>query len=609
MRKRTSLIKSTKNIIFISIGLITTVIFVTAAWITLSSQYSRSEKQIIEILDKTAHQEALYLQSQIQDASAEAKALALVIGKDDDIYIDSIIVYNEIINNSLEEVPTAFGMGYWFEPYVFNPYVEYYGPYYYKDESFNIVRTLEYSNSYYDYFDWDWYKISFDSDSTIAHSEPYYDPVLDTIFMTTTAKIIQDEIQVGVVSIDVTLREFTDHLYKIDQANETTSFLLSNEGYIIGDHTEKSDHLEKSIFALDNDELERVGKMILSENTSTSTYSSEETTYAWAPIGKTGLRLVLTYPKAELMQDTYRNMWINAIIFLIGITLLLVFVNYILHRRIDKPLKTIIHTHFSDNIKDNKIENIISKEEEKNLTAVLSKLMNDRQDTFLKLQESYEKLQIQTEEIQALYDESTRMNDQLHDLLDQVENGYITTVYSLSKAIEAKDEYTNGHCENVVKYSLAIAVEMNLSVDDFKTVEYAALLHDIGKIGVPSTILNKPGKLTDEEFDIIKKHPGIGYSILKDIDFLSRASDVVYQHHERIDGNGYPNGITGENIDDLAKIISIADAYDAMTSSRSYRLTPMSDEKALSIIRDCAGTYYDKELVDILENLINKGVI
>lgn len=608
MNKKTAFFKSTKNIILFSISLITAIIFIIAATITLLGHYRASEKKIIQIQEKTALQEAIYLESEINAAANEAKTLSLIIENDNVFDDESTDLYDELIKSSLNAVPIAFGMGYWFEPYMFSEDIEYFGPYFYKDNDYNIVQTLEYSNSDYDYFSWDWYQMSFETDEFISYSKPFYDSILDTLFVTTASKIMRCGEQIGVVTIDITLREFINHLNQVDLINQTSSFLLSDDGYIISDHTKAKDALQNSIFESDDEDLKIVAELIYSD-TPQKSYTSTNMVYAWAPIGTSGLSIVLSYSKNNLMMETYTRLIINIIVFLTGITILLFLTNYILNRRIDRPLKTIIHTHFSDEESIENINNLIQKEDESNLTEVLVRLMDDRQATFHKLQDSYEKLQVQNEEIQTLYDESSKMNNQLQILLNQVENGYYTTVYSLSKAIEAKDKYTNGHCENVVKYTLAIAKKLNLSESDMKIAEYSALLHDIGKIGVPSNILNKPDRLTDEEFDIIKTHSSIGYNTLKDIDFLKRVAKVVYQHHERIDGLGYPNGLKNEDIDELAKIISIADAYDAMTSSRSYRLTPMTSEKALSIIKECAGSNYDENLVMILVNLVENGEV
>ena len=145
------------------------------------------------------------------------------------------------------------------------------------------------------------------------------------------------------------------------------------------------------------------------------------------------------------------------------------------------------------------------------------------------------------------------------------------SLLAITRAVEAKDLYTKGHSERVAKYSEMIAKKMGYSDDDAKTLYIMALMHDVGKIGIPDAIINKPGALTDEEFKIIKSHPVIGADILKEVDAFEKISEIALNHHERVDGKGYPNGLTGNEISDEVAIVSVADAYDAMTSQRSHR--------------------------------------
>jgi HD-GYP domain-containing protein (c-di-GMP phosphodiesterase class II) len=179
--------------------------------------------------------------------------------------------------------------------------------------------------------------------------------------------------------------------------------------------------------------------------------------------------------------------------------------------------------------------------------------------------------------------ESLRLYDSLHEL-------YLNTVKALAAAIDAKDEYTHGHSFRVAKYSVAIGKQMNVGPQELTDLEIAAYMHDLGKIGIPEDILGKPGKLTSEEFDQIKKHPVLTNKILEPIDLPKVIVDAAVQHHERLDGRGYPLGLAGDDISSFAKIIAVADVFDALTSSRPYR-DAMTVEKALGIL--CEGI--DKE--------------
>lgn len=188
---------------------------------------------------------------------------------------------------------------------------------------------------------------------------------------------------------------------------------------------------------------------------------------------------------------------------------------------------------------------------------------------------------------------------------EKVENMNHKIIRALVKTIDAKDRYTNGHSIRVAEYSKEIAKRMNKTPQEQETVYYAGLLHDVGKIRIPVSVINKPGKLTDEEFEQIKIHPVTSYHILKDIFDNAQIKNGAKFHHERYDGNGYPNGLTGENIPEIARIIGVADAYDAMASNRSYR-EALPQEVIRSEIQKGKGTQFDPLIADIMLEMINE---
>jgi len=198
----------------------------------------------------------------------------------------------------------------------------------------------------------------------------------------------------------------------------------------------------------------------------------------------------------------------------------------------------------------------------------------------------------------------------LHNTLLKLENGkkevYLETIAALVTAIDAKDKYTRNHSKNVARVAVALARGLKLSDREIQTIEYGALLHDIGKIGISETILNKNGKLEDEEYEIIKSHPVIGVTILQPVDFLQSTSAIIHYHHERIDGRGYPSGLKGEDIPFEARIVSIADAWDAMTSDRSYR-KGMSTEQALRELQNHAGSQFDAHMIKTFTTMIKQN--
>ena len=179
---------------------------------------------------------------------------------------------------------------------------------------------------------------------------------------------------------------------------------------------------------------------------------------------------------------------------------------------------------------------------------------------------------------------------------------------TLSTTIEAKDEYTRGHSHRVAEYSALIAQEMGWNRSEIVNLRHAAHLHDIGKIGVPDAVLNKVEPLTDEEWQLIRRHPQIGAEILSKSAHLNELKDIVLCHHERYDGKGYVQGLKGEKIPLNARIIGIADAFDAMTANRVYR-KKLDMEFVLNEIKKGRGTQFDPMLVDIMLDLIEDGTI
>src|SRR5207237_1786635 len=182
-------------------------------------------------------------------------------------------------------------------------------------------------------------------------------------------------------------------------------------------------------------------------------------------------------------------------------------------------------------------------------------------------------------------------------LFEDVHGLMMGLLHSLTSAVDAKDAYTCGHSERVALVSRHLAQQMGLADHDVEQIYMAGLLHDVGKIGVPEAVLQKTGKLTPEEFEQIKKHPEIGARILRDIKQIQDIIPGVMYHHERYDGKGYPAGLAGEDIPMMGRIICLADCFDAMTSSRTYRKA-LPLEVALTEIRRCSGTQFDPRLAD-----------
>ena len=186
---------------------------------------------------------------------------------------------------------------------------------------------------------------------------------------------------------------------------------------------------------------------------------------------------------------------------------------------------------------------------------------------------------------------------ELDRALNSLEGSYRSTLKALTAALETRDSETHGHSERVVSYSLRLGREYGLNSEQMKALEFGSLLHDIGKIGVPDSILRKPAKLTEEEWVRMREHPVHGQQILRGIEFLQGAARVVAQHHEKWDGTGYPLGLRTEEIDINARIFAVADAFDAITSDRVYR-RGKSYEAAAQELDDWAGRQFDPKVVE-----------
>jgi putative nucleotidyltransferase with HDIG domain len=212
----------------------------------------------------------------------------------------------------------------------------------------------------------------------------------------------------------------------------------------------------------------------------------------------------------------------------------------------------------------------------------------------------------------ALRKENKRFHEQLYQLVEEqtksLTDNYEQTIKAMVDLVESRDTYTGGHSERVARYSKAIAQEMNLSDDECELVFRAGMLHDIGKVTTPDTILLKPGKLSLREYTLIQNHVTVSYDLLSKIPMYTKLSEIVIAHHERYDGSGYPKGLKGDEIPLLGQIMIIADAFDAMTTNRIYK-GRMSSEDALVEIQANSGTQFDPKIVPFACKALSQVVI
>jgi len=193
-------------------------------------------------------------------------------------------------------------------------------------------------------------------------------------------------------------------------------------------------------------------------------------------------------------------------------------------------------------------------------------------------------------------------------LYENLRENYFRTIQALVAAVEAKDPYTRWHSTNVAKYAVAFARDMGMKPTQLEEIHIAAILHDMGKIGISEVIISKPTNLSREEFDIMKDHPAHGIRILEPIGFSSAIIDAIFQHHERFDGKGYPRGLAGEKISLAARILSVADTIDAMISERPYR-GRISIQDVLRELERESGGQFDPRVAASAQRLIGKGLL
>lgn len=186
----------------------------------------------------------------------------------------------------------------------------------------------------------------------------------------------------------------------------------------------------------------------------------------------------------------------------------------------------------------------------------------------------------------------------------EMRNLYLSTIQALNKTVEAKDPYTSGHANRVEKFAVELAEAYHLPFESVQNIRTASILHDIGKIGINDSILNKAARLSQEEYHEIMRHPSIGADIISKVDFLKDITTIVKHHHERFDGKGYPDGLHGDEIPIEAAILTIADSYDAMTSDRPYRKA-LTQEEAFEELKKNAGTQFHPKLVEAFISLMN----
>lgn len=423
----------------------------------------------------------------------------------------------------------------------------------------------------------DWYREAVQNRGKAVWSDPYLDAGEVGGIVVTVARAVEKEGRlVGVVGMDIKLSRFSNIINDVKYGDEGYLMLINSKGEIFS-------HPDKQMLMTNISRDESLAAQLTSsEGIKIMDHEGKQRIVSYLTVPETGWKLVGVAPLD--MGKLLAPIKDRAIQVAVASILVTFMIGLLLSRIITRPLDNIMNV--IHNISQGKLSehaDIKSNDEFK----VLGNQFNNMVDA---LRELIEERNLNVEEL-------TKMNE-------EIRKNYLSTVQALANAIEASDKYTRGHCDRVSSISMTIARSMGVSSEDLSKLEFASILHDIGKIGISSDLLNKEGRLSQEEYEAVKQHPRIGHDILSDVAFLNESREILLQHHERVDGKGYPQGLKGDRIALLSKIISVADAYDAMTSSRPYRKIPLTKEQAIEEMLRAKGTQFDEKVIDCFVGLL-----
>ncbi|SES97284.1 HD-GYP domain [Natronincola peptidivorans] len=480
-----------------------------------------------------------------------------------------------------------------------------------EDGSFLISPIDPSITESYDPREREWYIQATENPDRVIWTDPYVDAGESSLIVVTVAKAVlkQDDL-VGVIGIDIKLDKFSEITKNLVFGDEGYLMLISNEGDIYA-------HPDDDLL-MDTAKNEDWFQEILMGDSGTKMFTSTEgknkiITYLTIPQTNWKLVGITTVDIIEMITPIK-----NQVVMIALISIAIAFIiGYILSLIVTRPVGEIMKViHKISKGEMGVRADIQSRDEFKvlgnkfnEMLVEIEGLLKERDLNVKKLIDKNKEIMGQNDEILAFSEETEALNEELSYLLNEIRNNYLSTVKALANSIEAKDSYTRGHCERVRNISLAIGKVMGLNQEEINNLEFASLLHDIGKIGIPLEILNKEGFISAEALETVQKHPQIAYNILSDVEFLKESREIIYQHHERVDGKGYPRGLKGEEISLPAKILAVADAYDAMTSTRPYRKISLTKEEALEELEAVKGRQLDIEVVDTFIKILKENQI
>lgn len=442
-----------------------------------------------------------------------------------------------------------------------------------------------------------WYQDAVAHPTEIRWSEPYVDAGNSGKMLQTVSKaVMKNGKLVGVMAIDIEVQRFIEILKSINFSEQAVLSILNDQGQTVA--------CTDPLFG------EALGKIVtqrLSEET-TEILSVSDDSYVLSirPFSTNRWTLAGLHPVdlAGNLSNAKSKVYIVLTIHVLLTSLL----GMLLTGTYMKPLGKLLSV--VDNVTKGDIKsrtNLKTRDELGELSRSFDSMLDNieeilyERDHHLKILKKKNKEILKgKEEIIAYSSQVEAMNQELSRLLNELGDNYLSTVKALANAIEASDDYTRGHCERVEEISERLGNRLGLTQVQIENLKYACVLHDIGKIAISDKILNKRQPLTKDELSMIKMHPLIGFEIIRDVHFLENASQILLQHHERMDGKGYPYGVAGEDILMEARILSVADAYDAMTSARAYRLQPLGREQVIEELKIGKQAQFDPVVVDAL---------
>ncbi|MFP4497510.1 MAG: HD domain-containing phosphohydrolase [Vulcanimicrobiota bacterium] len=564
--------RSLKSVMLFWIWGITALIFVLGLYFNF--EYAR-EQQVEEI-----KKDAYVLGEMYEEKFENLFAAAMTMPGLTAVHLESLDNYSpQSIKKYLEKAvnnnPDIYGACISFTPHATSEQRKLFAPYCYRNKE-NILFT-DLGNEDYNYLNKEWFKTPAET-GIPRWSAPYFDEGGGEILMTTySVPFYKNGKLMGITTSDISLEELTREIQHIKLMKTGYGFIVNDKGTFIA-YPDRSKILEGNI----NNLNPQLARQLLSGTAgyikTLDPLRNEEAWIAFYPIKIAGFYLGLVYPQDEILSQVYALQQRFALVGSVGLIVLFMVIMAV-SNSITHPLSKLVDS--TRKVAGGDLDHHID--------------INTRTAEVCSLEKSFNKM----------IDELNEHINQLNEANQAKQKLFVSSIIALANAIEARDEYTRGHSERVTDISVRIAQKMGMDKKEIENLRYAALLHDIGKIKIKENVLNKPGKLNDDEFAQMKEHPGHGAKILEPVLEFKTILPFIYHHHEKYDKTGYPDKLGGENIPLASRILAVADSFDAMTSNRPYRSSqPLSF--AVEQLKKGKGTQFDPQVVDIFMEIIEK---